>query len=277
MPRVVAPIQAATAEDLSDTIHETVKKAHRVLDAAAVAKTLEGLGIGSSGSSEIRQISEAFSGLATGLKGMGELQAAILGQVRETLGNGGKSGGLTDLIGLVLMMRLLEPPKQEKKEELSPAMERLLNRLEEEIRELKESRSPSPVDQHIHNLTTQLLSQHMTTLADPFAGLAKLAEVKDRLKGVLGETSSVPPEYSEGALRLRALEKEEKALSVEESKFLAELNHKERLWAQQIPAVISQAGAVLANVLGTYGLVPAGPPQFDPEASAAAEQMAAGQ
>jgi len=273
MPRVVAPVQA-TMEDLGDAVQETVRKANKVLDAAAAAKVLEGLGIGSSGSSEIKQISEAFSGLATGLKGIGELQAAILGQVKENLGNGGKGSNLTDLIGLILITKMLEP-KQEKKEELSPAMERLLNRMEEEIRELKESRNPSQVDQHIHNLTTQLLSQYMTILADPFAGLTKLAEAKDKLKSVLGETSSVPPEYSEGALRLRALEKEEKALSVEENKFLAELNHKERLWSQQIPAVISQAGTVLANVLGSYGLIPAGPLQFDQQASAAAEQMAA--
>jgi len=272
MPRVVAPIQA-TMEDLGDTVQETVRKANKVLDAAAAAKVLEGLGIGSGGSSELKQISEAFSGLATGLKGIGELQAAILGQVKETLGNGGKGSNLTDLIGLILLTKMLEP-KQEKKEELSPTMERLLNRMEEEIRELKENRSPSPVDQHIHNLTTQLLSQHMTTLMDPFAGLTKLAEAKDKLKGVLVETSNVPPEYSEGALRLRALEKEEKALAVEESKFMAELNHKERLWSQQIPAIINQAGTVLANVLGTYGLIPAGPLQFDQQASTVAEQMA---
>jgi hypothetical protein len=259
-------------EDLGDSVQEVVKKANKVLDATAAAKVLEGLGIGSGGSSEIKQISEAFSGLATGLKGIGELQAAVLGQVKENIGNG-KGNSLSDLIGLILITKLLEP-KQEKKEEISPAMERLLNRLEEEIRELKESRGPSPIDQQMHSLTTQLLSQHIATLADPFAGLTRLAEVKDKLRNVLGETSSVPPEYSEGALRLRALEKEEKALAVDESKYLAELNHKERLWSQQIPAVINQAGAVLANVLGAYGLVPTRPLQFDQGAAEAAEKMA---
>lgn len=274
MPRVVAPIQAATAEELQDTVHETIKKAHQVLDAAAVAKTLEGLGIGSNASSEIRQIGEAFSGLASGLKSVGELQAALIGQISQMLGEGGKKSNLTDLIGLILVMKMLEPKKEEKREELSPLVEKLLNRMEEEIRELKESRGPSPVDQHIQSLTTQLLSQHIATLSDPFSGLAKLAEMKDQLKSLLGEQSSVPPEYTEGALRLRAIEKEEKAIAAEQSKYLAELSHKEKLWSQQIPAVLAQAGAVLANVLGAYGLTPTRQVQFDEEASSVASSMA---
>lgn len=275
MPRVVAPIQAATAEELQDTVHETIKKAHQVLDAAAVAKTLEGLGIGSNASSEIRQIGEAFSGLASGLKSVGELQATLIGQISQMLGEGnGKKSNLTDLIGLILVMKMLEPKKEEKREELSPVVEKLLNRMEEEIRELKESRGPSPVDQHIQSLTTQLLSQHIATLSDPFSGLAKLAEMKDQLKSLIGEQSTVPPEYTEGALRLRAIEKEEKAIAAEQSKYLAELSHKEKLWSQQIPAVLAQAGAVLANVLGAYGLTPTRQVQFDEEASSVASSMA---
>lgn len=274
MPRVIAPVQA-TMEDLSDTVNETIRKAHRVLDAAAVAKTLEGLGIGSDGSSQqLKQISEAFSGLATGLKGIGELQAAILGQLKETLGNGNGKTSLTDLIGLVLLMRILEPPKQEPKNEIPPALKELLDHLKEEIRELKETRGPSPIDQQMHQLTTQLLSQHIATLADPFSGVKRLKELKESLRDLIREQNSVPPEYSEGALRLRAIEKEEKALAVEENKFLAELSHKERLWSQQIPAVISQAGAVLANVLGAYGLTPVRPLQFDQKAVEEAERLA---
>jgi len=38
--------------------------------------------------------------------------------------------------------------------------------------------------------------------------------------------------------------------------------------------IIGQAGAVLANVLSTYGLVPTGPLHFDPETGAVAEKMA---
>ena len=142
MPKITAPVTMATMDDLGDSIQETVKKVHRVLDARAVSETLKALGIGSDGSSEIRQISEAFSGLATGLKGIGELQAAVLNQLRESLSGNGKNGtNIADLIGLVLVMKLLEPKQETRKDDVPPALEKLLNHLEEEIRELKESRS----------------------------------------------------------------------------------------------------------------------------------------
>lgn len=272
MPKVVAPIQSPTMEELGDSVNETIKRAHRVLDAAAVAKTLEGLGIGSSASSEMQRMSEVFSGLTTGMKSLGELQASLVSQISQMIGNGGKTN-LSDLIGLMLVMKMLDQPKQEKRDEVPPALEKLLNHLEEEIRELKETRGPSPVDQQIHSLTTQLLSQHIATLADPFSGLARLAEVKDKLKGVLGETNSVPPEYSEGALRLRALEKEEKALEMEHTRKLEELRHKEKIWSDRLPAIIAQAGAELTKALGSFGLTPTRPVQFDPDAVAAAESI----
>lgn len=270
MPKVVAPIQSATMEDLGDSIQETVKKAHRVLDAAAVAKTLEGLGIGSNSSSEIRQISEAFSGLATGMKSIGDLQSSLVSQIGQMMGNGNKTN-LTDLIGLILMMRMLEP-KEEKKEDVSPVVKELIDHLREEIKELKESRGPSPVDQQFQSLTTQILGQHIATLSDPFASLAKIAEAKDKLKSILGEgNNNLPPEYSEGALRLRALEKEEKAMEIEREKHFAELNHSEKIWSQHIPTALSQAGAVIASVLGSHNLMPTRPLQFDPDAVATAE------
>ena len=280
MPRVVAPVQA-TMEDLGDAVQETVRKANKVLDAAAAAKVLEGLGIGSGGSSA-KDLSEVVSAAATALKSTGELQTGLIGKMSEMVSGGDGKDDLKDMMNRFLMMKMIEAMSQKPKEEVPVAVKEILDlqksviqELKEEIKELKESREPDPTSQQIQNLTAQLLSNHMATMMDPFSGITKLAEAKDKLKSVLGETSSVPPEYSEGALRLRALEKEEKALSVEENKFLAELNHKERLWSQQIPAVISQAGTVLANVLGSYGLIPAGPLQFDQQASAAAEQMAA--
>jgi len=273
VPKITAPIQGNSIEDLSDTVQETVKKVHRILDAKAVAETLKSLGISTDGSSEIRQFSETLSSVVTGLKSMGELQNALVSQVMELMKNGNGSGKtqISDLIGLILIQKLLD---SKPKEEISPAMEKLINKLEEEIKELKQSRAPSPVDQQIQSLTAQLLSQHMANLTDPLSSLQKLSQMKKEAKELLAEEkNSVPPEYSEAALRLRALEKEEKALAVEENKFLAQLNHKERLYSQQIPALIQQAGAVLANVLGSYGLTPVRPLQFDKEASAEAQKL----
>jgi len=281
MPRVVAPVQA-TMEDLGDTVQETVRKANKVLDAAAAAKVLEGLGIGSGGSSA-KDLSEVVSATATALKSTGELQTGLIGKMAEmALGGDGKDD-LKDMMNRFLMMKMIETMSQKPKEEVPVAVKEILDlqknviqELKEEIKELKESRGPDPTSQQIQHLTTQLLSNHIATMMDPFSGITKLAEAKEILRNVLGETNGTPPEYSEGALRLRALEKEEKALAVDESKYLAELNHKERLWSQQIPAVIGQAGTVLASVLGAYGLIPTQPLQFDQSAAEAAEKMARG-
>jgi hypothetical protein len=267
-------------EDLGDTVQETVRKANKVLDAAAAAKVLEGLGIGSGGSSEVKQIAEAFSGLATGLKGIGELQAAVLGQVKETLGNGNGKSSIADLIGLVLVTKMLEP-KEEKGvqvvKDVFEVMKELVQNLREEIRELKESRGLDPVNQQFQNLTMQLLSNHIATLTDPFAGIMKLAEAKDVLKSVLGETNGTPPEYSEGALRLKAIEKEVKGMELEHEKHYATQRHeleklekKHKMYAE----LIQQGAIALANAFGAYGLIPTKPLQFDPGAAEAAQKMA---
>ncbi len=280
MPRIVAPVQA-TMEDLGDTVQETVRKANKVMDAAAAAKVLEGLGIGSGGSSA-KDLSEIVSATATALKNTGELQTSLIGKMAEMVFSGDGKDDLKEMMNRFLMMKMIESMNQRKEEvpaavkEILDLQKSIIQELKEEIRELKESRGPDPTSQQLQHLTTQLLSNHIATLTDPFSGLSKLAEAKEKLRSVLGEINSTPPEYSEGALRLRALEKEEKALAVDESKYLAELNHKERLWSQQIPAVISQAGAVLANVLGTYGLTPTRPLQFDQGAAEAAEKMVQG-
>jgi len=270
MPRI-APPTGTTLEELGDAVGETLKKANRVLDATAIAKTLEALGIGGGNSSEIKQMAEAISGITSGLKSIGELQTTLFSQLAQMFQNSNGKMQVTDLVGLILLMKILEP-KQEKKDEIPPSLEKLLTHLEEEIRELKDSRGPSPVDQRMHELTLHLLSQHMTTLTDPFSGLRKLGEVKDILRDLVGERS-LPPEYTENGLRMRALEKEEKALELEERKFLAELNHKERLWREQIPAVIAQAGAVLQNMLGP---LPVRQLSFDEEARSTAESMIGG-
>ena len=274
MPRI-APPTGTTLEELGDAVGETIKKANRVLDATAVAKTLEALGIGGGSSSEIKQITEAMSGLASGLKSIGDLQTALFSQIAQIFQNSNSKTQIADLIGLLLVSKMLEPRKEEKAMEIPPSLEKYLSHLEEEIRELKESRSPSPADQRLQDVTLHLLSQHITTMTDPFSGLRKLGEIKDILKDIVGDRS-VPPEYTENGLRMKALEKEEKALELEERKFLAELNHKERLWSHQIPAVIAQAGTVLAQTLGSYGLAPVRNLSFDDEARAIADSAARG-
>jgi len=274
MPKIAPPI-GATVEDTVNTIDELLKSTKRLIDVTAATKPLESLGITSGSSSEMRQMTEALSGLATGLKSIGETTTTLFNQLAQMYQNSNGKMQITDLIGLLLVSKMLEPKKEEKPPEIPPLLKEYLSHLEEEIRELKDSRSPSPVDQRMHELTLHLLSQHMTTLTDPFSGLRKLGEVKDILRDLVGERS-LPPEYTENGLRMKALEKEEKALELEERKFLAELNHKERLWSQQVPAVIAQAGTVLANVLGSYGLAPVRTLDFDTEARSVADSIARG-
>jgi len=281
MPRIVPPGQMLMAtEELSDSVKETIKKAHQTLDATAAAQILKGLGIGSNGSSA-KDMGEVISAAAASLKNTGELQTSLINQMAELAVKGKDEDSLKEIMNRMLLIKMMESLASSQ-QKTSPELDKFLEllkeenrRLREEIQELKQSRGPSPVEEHVQSLTTQLLSQHIASLTDPFAGLQKLAKAKEELRGLLSEpSSSTPPEYSEGALRLRALEKEEKALAVEENKFLAELNHKEKVYSQQIPALIQQAGAILANVLGAYGLTPVRPFQFDGEANAEAEKLA---
>jgi hypothetical protein len=280
MPRIAPPGAMAMAEELNDGIKETIRKAHRTLDAAAAAQILKGLGIGSETSSP-KELGEVISAAASSLKSTGELQTSLMKQLTDQILNGSKDGDIKAVVDRILLIKLVESMGKSQTQEVSPDVKMLMElyketikELKEELRERKQSQQPSLIEEQLQALILQLLSQHMAKAADPIANLKEFLRLREEAKDLFTDSSSVPPEYSEGALRLRALEKEEKALAVEENKFLSQLNYKERMISQQIPALIQQAGAVLANVLGAYGLTPVRPLQFDGEASMEAEKLA---
>lgn len=273
MPRIAPPGAMAMAEELNDGIKETIRKAHQTLDAAAAAQILKGLGIGSEGSSP-KELGEVISAAASSLKSTGELQTSLMKQLTDQILNGSKDGDIKAVVDRILLIKLVESMGKPQTQEVSPDVKMLMElyketikELKEELRERKQAQQPSPIEEQLQALSLQLLSQHMAKAADPIANLKEFLRLREEARGLFTDSSSVPPEYSEGALRLRALEKEEKALAVEENKHLAELNYKERLWSKYIPQAGTVLASALAQALGMFGLTPVRPLQFDGEAN----------
>lgn len=284
MPRIVAPVQvpaATVAEDLNDTVRETIKKAHQALDAAAASQILKGLGIGSDGSSTMKDLGEVASAWASSMKATTETQTGLVNRMVEMAQKGLASDDseLKNMMNRIFMMKMIEALGQNQNRGISPELEKFLEllkeenqRLREEIKELKENRQPSPVEEQFQSLMMQVFSQRMSDVLNPLQAYREIAKMKEEMRDLLG-ADRVPPEYSESGLRAKAIEKEIEALRVEENIRLRELEQKERMLSQQIPAIISQAGTAIANALG---IAPVRPLQFDGEAAAEAQRMAEG-
>lgn len=286
MPRL-APQMGPTMEEVTGEVDDALKAAKKVLDAAATAKLLEGVKTVATGdgSSSAKEMGEVVSAVASSMKSAGELQSSLIKQMAELVQreNGLDDAELKSMMNRVMMIKMFEALGGQSRQGVPPELKEVLDllreenrRLREEIEKLKEERRPDPVSEQMQSLTMQLLNQHISNVANPFQGLRELAKMREELRDLIGPQESVPPEYSEGALRAKALEKEIRALEMEENIRLKELEQKERMVREYVPGILNQAGAVLANVLQSFGLAPVRPLQFDGEAAAEAERMAEG-
>jgi len=265
---------------LAREIKEQVEK---VTEARASRELMRGLaemsGEDSSGLSKAAgALGEAFSGLAKGIQAAGDLQGKVLEQVAGRLGSGG-SGSLGDALGLVILMEHLEDWRERREErrrqrtgeaEESPILRRYLDKLERDLQEAKQRGGPSPADEQVQQLALSLLSNHISTASDPLARLKELREFHETAQGIFGRNGT-PPEYSEGALRLRAIEKDELGLKAEHDRYMAQLEQRERELALHYPRLIGQALTGLAQVASAFGLLPTQPLQFGADEDAEAE------
>lgn len=279
MPRL-AP-QVETGMEIGE-VDDALKSAKKVLDAAATAKLLEGVkNVATGNGSSIKDVGEVVTAAAESMRSTTELQTSLIKQMADMVQKNmsTEDGELKSMMNRLMLMKMIESLGQNSSKGLTPEWEKLMEflreenqRLKEEIRELKQSRS-DPISEQMQALTVQILSQQISNAMNPFQGLRELARAREELADLL-RTSEVPPEYSEGALKLKALEKELKALDIQENIKLREMEQKERIYSQQIPALIAQAGTVLANVLSSFGLAPTRPLTFDKEAENEASKMA---
>lgn len=284
------PRAAQITRDIADHVGQ-------VADARATRELMRGLsemnGEDSTGLSKATgAIGEAFGGLAKGMQAVGDLQQSVLKSAMERMGTGGSGGGMTDMLGMVMVMGFLEDMQERREErkakrspaspEDSPLLSRYLDKLDKDLEEAKQRGGPSPADMQLHEMTMGLLGQHLANAADPMAQLKALREMQDTVGDLFGGKKG-GGEYSEGALRMRAIEKDEFGLRAEHDRYLANLSSRERELAYHYPKLLTQGIAGLANLAGAFGLVPTQNLQFggeaDDEAAAAmasARQQRAG-
>lgn len=234
------------------------ERAEQALDARVAAKTLEDLGLRpSSETSSMAPMAKAFgdvmSGVATGYKGLADVQQTLMQQILS--GSTGKQQGGMEQILLVLILKMMDGQGSGSGENVW--RDRYLDRLTDEVEDLKARGGPSPVDNQMYNLTQQMAAQAFARAADPLGSLKDLAKSKESLRDVLGLVGGDGGgQYSEGALRLRALERDERAMEYAHMDHVGELTYKRDMLQQGVPIWISAAGDALKNALQTFGLVP---------------------
>ena len=246
--------------DLSSSLNEAMREAKNVLSARAAAELLAPLGIGRTDSSETslaKGLGEAIGSLAQGMKGIGELQQMSMKSFLETAMGQKQSENPLMMMLLLKLFEMMEKRGETSNEE-PPWLKYVLAVQNDRIEELKAQRGASPIDAQMHELTTQIVSQMAAKAADPFASLRDLAQAKETLSQ-LGSSLGIgnQSEYSEGALRAKALELEAEKIRLEHHAKLADVQHKREFQQQVLPQVVNNAVDGLGRVLSQFGLVPA--------------------
>jgi len=287
VPRLAPKVGAGMAGEVTGEVDDALKSARKFLDAAATSKLMEGVknvADGNGSSAAIKDLGEVTSAVASSMKSTGELQASLISQMadlakRDGSSDNGEIKSLMDRIMMIKMIEALGPQRQGMPPEVKELIDQLREenrRLAERMEKLEERRGPSPMEEQMQSLTMQLWSQKLADLMNPFSSLERVAEAKGKLKDLLGEPNSVPPEYSEGALRAKAIEKEIEAIRVEENVKLRELDQKKEMYSQVIPKAAETIAGALSSLADKFGLAPVQPPRFSQEAVAEAEAMAGG-
>jgi len=283
MPLIQPPVQTGSADELATATAPLLREARQVLNARAVSEILSGLGVGrpqeSSALSFTAGLGEAMGALAKGFTDMSTAQQTVMKSVLEQVSSG-KAGGDGSILSVMLMLWLMERMDKQgtpKEDTTAKLLERFLDHLEEEA----QGKGPSPIDQQMHNLTTQIVASHIAKATDPLSSLKDLAQLKETMREVLGVSDSSPKELSEHALRLRAIEKEETALRYEHMDKVAERQARKEILTQGVPQWINMGGQVLARVMQGFGLTPMQVPQggglsAETMAAMAEEEAAAG-
>ncbi|MCL6557611.1 MAG: hypothetical protein K6U74_02190 [Firmicutes bacterium] len=278
MPRLAPQAGTPITEELTGEVDDALKSAKKVLDAAATAKLLEGVKTVTGGDgSSTKELSEIVSAVASNLKSTGELQANLISQMADLAKReiGANDGEFKSMINQILLVKTIESLGQNSGRGISPEMEKYLDllreenqRLREEVKELKENRRPSPVEEQFQSLMMQIVNQRLGSSMDPIQFWREMARAREDLREFFAQ-DNVPPEYTEGALKAKALEKEMEALRVDENIKLRELEQKKEIYSNVIPKAVE----TLAGVLTSFGLAPVQPLHFSQEAVAEAQRM----
>lgn len=258
-----------TARDLKSQIKDRVIALADQAEIQRDVRTLaEMSGTDSSGLSKmVEGLGGAFGGLAKGFEAVGGLHQTMVKQLESRMtGTGASGGGIADVLGMLVVMDFLDQRQQRQQDraqqqmqgpaEESPMMKRYLDLLQEQLAEAKAQRSASPFDAQFQEWTMGLLGQHLQSAADPTAQLKALAELRKAADDVFGSRNSQPPEYSEGALRLRAIQTEADGKKYEHDRYLAGLDANERALAYHYPRIAQQVIAGLGGLAASFGLIP---------------------
>lgn len=274
MPRPTipkSPVSIADSNTLDETLSTLQSGLNQVLTARAVKELLKGTQEASSDSSSaIKAVNDLIGSVAGSVKGISDLQTTLMDRMLK--GSGQDSNSTLMLLMLRMMMN--------QQKQTGPDMESIFNRMldmqeshyEQRLKDLEQRIGPGPADQTVSQVMSQALGQwvhQMMSPRDPLESVVGMAERVSKLKEVFGGKDE-NPEYSEGALRLKALEYEAQAKRDEINLKREEIQErKERI--QKMPEVANSIARGAASVLSQFGFSPASP--LPPDALQRAQAM----
>jgi len=262
MPIPQLRAEPRSTEARQGDLYETIqRRADEALRTHTSMDVLERLGLTRSSATSspeglMKGVGDLVAGMGKGYQSLTEMSQALTKQAIDLRPQGQGSEPMTQLV--LGMMGLLMKALAEREGGSAPSewQQRYLARLEEEIRELKGRQGLSPIDMQMQELTQSMAVQAFQRAADPLSGLKELAQSRDTLKEVFGSLAGGAGEYSEGALRMRAIERDERAVELQHLDTVARLGYQRDMMQHAVPTWIATGGDVLRNVLSSYGLAP---------------------
>ena len=250
--------EPVSSQDVREKLNAHLDDQLSNLTAVSALERLERLGSPrsstDSSASLAKGMGEVVSSMATGFKGLSDIQ----NQMMQNLMNGKQSGGdsmavMMQLFGAIMLHLLDQRGNQEGED---PYLKRLLDKQEHEIHELKNQRGMSPTDQQFHELMQKAAADSMQAAIDPAFAAKRLKEQRDHMMQAGLLTDGGGAKYRPGALQYEALMNERERIRGDHYQIVQQSNDL-REWRQYgIPQAIAHGANALRDALGTFGLVP---------------------
>jgi hypothetical protein len=257
--------------EIGGAMKGVLEEAGNVMKAKATAEVLKGItGGGQTGGSGITEgIGNLLTGVAEAFGKNSEISTMMIDRMMkgQSNGNGGSGDSMMMMMLLIQMMNqsqatimtMMKQGSEESKAWMMHLMETIKESKDQRIAELEARSGASPLDQQVHGqLVPMIIAKALETAnRDPLEHLVEIADKSDKLKsvfkGLYGNNGDGA--YSEGALRMMALENERLDIVKKHETAMEKFKH-DSSKLKDISGIAANIGQSLLGALGGMGFVP---------------------
>lgn len=286
MPQIQVPGDSAHHNpnlDLSPDLRDLNKTLRDNLNVRTTADVYQKLAGHSDSSLPVMQgLGDAFSGMAKGYQGLGDMQTLMMKQMQEHLQGGQTGGGAEEMMKWMMlykMMRELNQEESPKTDEDAPSWRDLLAEQEKRhaaVEEAKEKASQDPMNDQLQGAFYGMMGQLLQNQLTPQHPADAIKNAKDMVDTVSQWTGGGQQSFQE-----RRLEKLDnmamQKMQMEYQDKQEDRKARQTALKEDYPAIANGVVNGLAQLMQGFGFSPmsGGPGMVSPEAMAAAQAQRA--